>query len=350
MDYMPLFQYFGGKRRVADVVWSAFGDVKSYSEPFFGSGAMLFCRPSEHQQERREVVNDADGYVANFWRSVQANPDAVACAADWPCSEIDLHARHATLVARMAEVREKMLGNPAYCEPELAGWWCWGLCWWIGTGWCAGTGPWKIVDGALVRRPHLSNDGLGIKRKRPHLGSDGMGINRKRPHLSNDGMGKCELYSEFIRALVGKFADRLRRVRVCCGDWARVVTPSAASYNPSDKKSTVGIFLDPPYSTEANRDMSCYATDCGKVAHEVRAWCVENGEDPRLRIALCGYESEHDELESLGWRVFAWKSNGMSSSAKSATQAKANTARERIWFSPHCLKPDVGSLFKEDGE
>lgn len=39
------FPYFGGKMRVASVVWDRFGDVPNYVEPFFGSGAILLARP-----------------------------------------------------------------------------------------------------------------------------------------------------------------------------------------------------------------------------------------------------------------------------------------------------------------
>lgn len=40
------FPYFGGKSRVASIVWERFGDIANYVEPFFGSGAMLIARPS----------------------------------------------------------------------------------------------------------------------------------------------------------------------------------------------------------------------------------------------------------------------------------------------------------------
>ncbi len=356
-EYTPAFQWFGGKARVADVVWAALGDVDSYVEPFFGSGAVLHLRP--HAGERTETINDFDGYVANFWRAVQKDPAAVARACDWPCNEIDLTARHAWLVSVSAEHKARMLADPEYFDAKIAGWWCWGQCWWIGGGWCSGNGPWSVKDGVFAKhgtrdgvwsqRPHLSNDGNGVNRKLPHLGDDGKGVNRKLPHLGDDG--KCADYSAWVLEQISRLSDRLRRVRVCCGDWARVVAPSAAGYTPSDTSATVGIFLDPPYSAEADRDMRCYATDCGKVAHDVREWCVSAGKDSRLRIALCGYEGEHDSLESLGWRVHAWKaSGGMSGTAKTATQGQANTTRERIWFSPACLNGEPeGGLFAGGG-
>ena len=35
------FPWFGGKSRVAHIVWDRFGNVPNYVEPFFGSGAVL---------------------------------------------------------------------------------------------------------------------------------------------------------------------------------------------------------------------------------------------------------------------------------------------------------------------
>jgi site-specific DNA-adenine methylase len=35
------FPWFGGKRKVAAEVWSRFGRVENYVEPFFGSGAVV---------------------------------------------------------------------------------------------------------------------------------------------------------------------------------------------------------------------------------------------------------------------------------------------------------------------
>ena len=69
------FPWFGGKRRVADVVWRAFGvDVPNYVEPFAGSLAVLLGRPGG--AGKIETVNDLDRYLANFWRAVTADPEA----------------------------------------------------------------------------------------------------------------------------------------------------------------------------------------------------------------------------------------------------------------------------------
>jgi len=349
-EYQPAFQWFGAKGIVARAVWGAIGDVSSYVEPFFGSGAVLHTRPAAHlAQSRRESINDLDGFVANFWRATKADRAGVAAHCDWPCNEDDLTARHAWLMRQAAAHKERILADPDYYDAKIAGWWCWGQTWWIGGGWCDGTGGWSVRDGVFGRhgdggpgvsrrRPQLSDDGRGVSRKLPSLSDDGRGVSRPLPHLGTDSQGACGDYAQHVLNQIARLSDRLRRVRVTCGDWARVVTPSAAGYKPSDSAATVGVVLDPPYSAEADRNMGCYATDSGTVAHDVRVWCAAAGTDRRLRIALCGYEGEHDELQRLGWAVLPWKTQGgLARTAKQeGTQGSVNRARERIWFSPAC--------------
>jgi hypothetical protein len=126
-----------------------------------------------------------------------------------------------------------------------------------------------------------------------------------------------------------ELADRLRRVRVCCGDWSRVCGPS-----PTTLLGLTGVFLDPPYSAKANRDMGLYSTDDGDVAHAVREWAIAHGDDPKLRIALCGYDTEHAMPET--WVALNWKARGGYGSQGNGN-GRANAGRETILFSPHCL-------------
>ena len=160
------FPWFGGKSRAASIIWARFGDVANYIEPFAGSLAVLLARPTP---PRIETVNDLDCNVANFWRAVQADPEAVAKFADWPVNEADLHARHRWLVAQLPAHRERMMTDPDYFDAKIAGWWVWGLCQWIGSGWCAERKPTR-------QRPHVGDAGMGVHRKRPHVGDAGRGV------------------------------------------------------------------------------------------------------------------------------------------------------------------------------
>ena len=109
---------------------------------------------------------------------------------------------------------------------------------------------------------------------------------------------------------------------------------------------TTAIFLDPPYSAEAGRDMNCYAVDSGSVAHDARKFCEEWGNDSRMRICLAGYSGEgHEVLEKSGWRVQAWKaSGGYENQAIGDAGPSGNCRKERLWFSPHCVEGQ-GQLF-----
>lgn len=318
-DLRAPFPYFGGKSRVAAEVWERFGDVANYVEPFFGSGAVLLGRPTA---PKIETVNDLDCFVSNFWRALAADPEGVAFHADWPVNEADLHARHRWLVA-LPDFRERMRTEPDYHDVKVAGWWVWGLCQWIGSGWCT------AAAASWAQLPHLRNAGVGVHRKLPHLGNAGRGVHRSRPHLRGAGVGvhrsdRAAHLSEYLAGL----AERLRRVRVCCGDWARVLGPT-----PTYKQGLTGVFLDPPYG-HAEREL-LYAED-HDVAPDVREWAIANGDNPLLRIALCGYDSEHAMPAS--WVAVPWKAHG--GYAAGNGRARDNAAREVVWFSPACLRPD----------
>ncbi len=313
-SHRPLTARQRPARKVAPQVWSALGDVDSYAEPFAGSLAVLLERPTWHQGATA-TINDADHYVANFWRALAFDPEQVAHFADWPVNEADLFSRHLWLVNEGKRLMQAgMEAHPDWYDARIAGWWVWGVCAWIGSGWCSGTGP----------HTYESVGSLAIDDQ---SGNAGQGVNRKRPHLGNAGRGETPIYA-YMHAL----AARLRTVRVCCGDWARIVTRGALNYG-----DTVGIFLDPPYSDKAERTSNLYAVDDLDVAHEVRAWCIANGDNPRYRIVLAGYADEHTTMPST-WRLMAWKANksyGSSTSAGSLNDV--NRRKEMLWFSPHCL-------------
>lgn len=71
------------------------------------------------------------------------------------------------------------------------------------------------------------------------------------------------------------------------------------------------------------------------VSEHVRIWAIENGNNPLLRIALCGYEGEHAMPKD--WECVEWKASGGYGNRREDNE---NASRERIWFSPHCIKPE----------
>lgn len=161
-------------------------------------------------------------------------------------------------------------------------------------------------------------------------------MNRKLVPLGDNGRGgepQARL-GPWFNAL----ARRLRNVRVCSGDWSRVCGPSVTY-----KHGMTGVFLDPPYADTANRCSDLYRVDSENVAHDVRDWAVANGDNPLLRIALCGYDGEHEMPPS--WSVYSWSAGeGL---GVQATVRSGNGKRERIWFSPSCSTKRQRSMFDE---
>jgi site-specific DNA-adenine methylase len=374
------FPAFGGKSQVAHVVWSRLGDCRNVIEPFCFSAAFLLLRPHE---PKIETVNDLNAYVANFWRAIRHDPQAVADHADWPVNETDLHARHAWLVKseQANKALQRVRDEPEFYDAKIAGWWCWGACMWIGSGWCEDRGaasaaiPMLCTDGEGGRgvlgvmngdkRPQLCNGsttyGQGI-HKRPQLetgnGKYGRGIHGKGPHDAgrpqladaysrgrgihgNDDLTDCARRGLWLADWFQRLSDRLRSVRVCCGHWQRVCD----SDSTLTRLGLTGVFLDPPYrkrlhdGTE-NRSAHLYANDKAQdveaLCDEVQAWCLKWGSQRDIRIVLCGLEGEYPAIERAGWSKLAWKSRG--GYGNRTKKGKDNAARERLWFSPHCLK------------
>ena len=322
------FPFFGGKTRAAELIWSRFGDVENYVEPFAGSLAVLLARPHWPFTSRRvETVNDIDAYVVNFWRALQRDPDAVCSYADAPVFECDLHAKHFWLHQQAARI-EKLKSDPDFYDARVAGYWAWGLSSWIGDNFCR--------PNPQAAMPHLGNPGKGVNRKLPHLGDSGKGVNRKLPHLGDSGKapGGCEDRRSRLLAYFYALPDRLRGVRVCCGDWLRVLGPS-----PTHRLGFTGILLDPPYDV----DGTDYGQGRTNISTAVREWAIANGDNPLLKIALCGYVDEgHAEVMPDGWECVAYKSGGGYNNLGDGE----NRNRERIWFSKFCRAPQPELCFE----
>ncbi len=146
------------------------------------------------------------------------------------------------------------------------------------------------------------------------------------------GMGTCAARRAWLLDWFVRIRDRLRTVRVCCGDWLRVCdSPSVTT-----RLGTTGIFFDPPYSAKAKRNKKLYSSESLTVAYAVRSYCLERGRDAQMRICLAGYSGEgHEVLEDAGWHVVEWKAAGGYGNRSEA--GRANSRKERLWFSPHCI-------------
>jgi site-specific DNA-adenine methylase len=157
-------------------------------------------------------------------------------------------------------------------------------------------------------------------------------LSRQIPMLSSSGQGITSLKRR--AALVDymmMLSDRLQTVRITCGDWSRVMGPSV-----THGVGVTGVFLDPPYMTSSE----LYNGVKTNVTMEVLAWCKENWANPKLKIALCGYEG--DMPVPVEWKCYEWK-------APKGYQTTDNDGRtkERIWFNDACTDPNAARVVQQ---
>jgi hypothetical protein len=390
-EWSAPFPWPGGKSRVADVVWRAFGrDVPNFIDAACGSAAILLARPGG--AGKIETINDADGFITNLYRAIAADPWGVAEHCDYPVSELDLHARHRWLV-NQTEFIERMRVDPDYFDVKIAGWWVYGVCAWIGGGWCSVS----RVKRDKNARPRMSGDhaGDGVHaiggKKRPVLDGIGKGIHglhNKIPHLAVKADGACAgrgVHSSAlgtagqgvhlpslgndkgvhgVSAQPGTFMDalrnltvpdspacfewfralaiRLRRVRIACGDFERVLRPSVLGKGKNvGGRRPCAVFLDPTYAHDL-RASGLYRVDSPDFSRRAREWALDHGDDPELRICMAGYWDEHSDSMPSTWTVHRWRGN-----RGYAAEDNQNREKETLWFSPHCLPIETQrSLFE----
>lgn len=72
--YKPVLRYPGSKWNLADWIISHLPPHIHYLEPYFGSGAVLFCKP----RSKIETINDLNGDVVNLFRVLRERPQELA--------------------------------------------------------------------------------------------------------------------------------------------------------------------------------------------------------------------------------------------------------------------------------
>lgn len=282
--------YFGKKARVADVIWQRLGDPTRYTEPFMGSVAILLAKPAT--PTRVEVCNDANAHVCNFFRAMASDPDAVARAARGPKHEAEIAARHRWLLSRHDDLRRGCMADVERYDAQAAGWWLYGNASWLGSGWCD---PARDPDRTQV------------------------------PHPTPQGYHAIDDFDAYAHAL----QERLLGVTFLCGDWTRAVTPAMLGLHVANVVSAV--VLDPPYDGGCD---GVYADGDKSVWHAAQRWALEHGDDPRLRICLCGYEGVGAPMPPE-WEVYRWDTGG-AYQAGAEGAGRENGRKEAIWFSKYC--------------
>jgi DNA adenine methylase len=273
------FPYFGSKSKIAPEIWRRFGDPAYYFEPFAGALGVLLGRPSPGKYE---FVGDIDCLITNFFRAAKYAPRRkLARLTDWPISQLDLEARTKWLRQQRGRLHRLLADDPKAYDLECAAWYAW------------------------VQSARISTNGATIVLGRA------AGVRRQ---------------DENLEKYFAKLADRLKNVVIHFGDWTRLANAAERLSQRADS----AILLDPPYDYSTNRQKNLYAHDSQDVSAYVRRWALARAKThPKLRIALCGFEGEHEMPSS--WEELPWWSN-------------YGRGKERIWFSPNCLKVTEQSL------
>jgi DNA adenine methylase len=264
------FPYFGSKSRIAPEVWRRFGDPTHYIEPFAGALGILLERPRPGQNE---YVGDICCLITNFFRAARyGDHRELTRLRDWPTSQIDLKARANWLKKQERRLYTHLTNDPEWYDLQCAAWYAW------------------------AQQARIGEESTSVALR----------LFRRR--------------SESLASYFAALSERLKNVVIHYGDWMRLAKLAERNCRLADG----AILLDPPYHHSTGRAKHLYAKDSPDVSDYVCRWALARSQThPRLRIALCGYEGEHQMPTS--WEELPWWS-GM------------GKGRERIWFSPNCLK------------
>ena len=286
-----------------------------------------------------------------MWRALQVDPDAVAKWCDWPVNHADLIARKIRLHANRIHLLENLCKDETWFDAKLAGYWIWMASCSVGDGFSLspnqrpdlGHGVGVHAQGSI---PNIGGGGMGVHKmgerpniansSRPHFSTRGMGVHSgNNQFLTNEMEDVCKPYNTHIYTWFRKLSERLRYVRVVCGDWTRVCGGDWQA-----NQGICGIFFDPPYAVDDRCTYVYGDNDSTTVANDVRVWCIERGARKDYRIVLAGYE-EHEELIKYGWRVQSWSATGgyanQSKKGGKKETGDENRHREMLYFSPNCL-------------
>ena len=104
--------YWGGKQQLKDKILSLISEHERYNEPFFGGGAIFFAK----QPAPIEFINDINGEVVNFYRTLKRNFDELKTEV-----ECTLHSEFQHNQAR------EIYNNPLSHSNVLRAWTVWML-------------------------------------------------------------------------------------------------------------------------------------------------------------------------------------------------------------------------------
>ena len=293
-----VFPYYGNKRLFADEVWKRFGNPMYYSEPFAGSLSVLLRRPElPPKNEYKEIINDLSGTICNAWRSIQAEPEVVSENLTWPSNGFDLQARNTAVLKWVQKDSKRLLEDPEYYDPKIAGYWLWGQC-------------------------NVMNCTFGVRDK-AYQGFGGGRFRLCKTQYLRKTYAEClDINLKFLHEV----SERIKHAEVCAVDWKRCTAPAFLLGRSGAEDGAA--FLDPPYKSE-KRSTNLYIKEeqSDLVAAESYKWAVANGD--KIKVAYCCHEGDFEVPD--GWA---------SLKRDFPSIQRKRTAVDLIMFSPKCIKVD----------
>lgn len=295
-----IFPYFGSKEKISRLIFEYSSNIlgeppKQIVDPFCGSLGTWLDWPNQPIFK----INDANGYIVNFWRAVKHAPNEIANAIGYPYSIVDLSAQNEAMIRDEANLLASLRADPDYYSLRHAVAFVRYSC-------CS------VMFGGFRAKASF--------RQRP-TGLCGVDCN---PH---DTMRKTSKLLE--KAMI-----------FCTEDFSSVVSPAQTCW-----LGATLIFLDPPYDNadycydssntakgKNKRDVkkakkaklegqALDDTTQGKnpsIATQVLDWCIKFNDDPKRKknysggktntvVALCCYSNDNAKvLLDHGWHQMNW--------------------------------------------
>ena len=124
----PAFGYYGGKQRMAGNIVPLLPKHTVYVEPFAGGAAVFFAKPGPEVTDHatyREVLNDHDNRIVNFYRVLREQPDALirACCLTPYSREEHKNAIDDESLSEVERARRWFVDiNQSFSNKSRAGW------------------------------------------------------------------------------------------------------------------------------------------------------------------------------------------------------------------------------------
>lgn len=267
-----LISWLGNKKRAAEMLWDYYGNINTFVDPFCGSAALIFERPSRLEGISM-VINDMDYMLVNTLRALKWDYEKL-------CEEFDEYVAEA---------------NMDSCRIVL-----------------------ERLDYDEFRKMILSS----VKNYSLPVAYAWLYLNNSSIHpIKMRGTRKSPIKSFTDNMKIVKGGQKLKRAVILSGDWERALS-KAYLYIYKTNKERAGILLDPPYMNSE----SDYRVISKDIALQAYIWATENFSE-RIRIAYCCYDEDFPLPE--GWKKYTWQ--GKTYSKEGETGARS----ECVMLSPH---------------